>query len=69
MQKLLIGFIKVYTWCIKPYLGMNCRYEPSCSGYAAEAITRHGACKGAGLALHRVCRCHPFRPGGYDPVP
>jgi putative membrane protein insertion efficiency factor len=54
---------------LSPLLGGHCRYEPSCSRYAEEAIERHGAAVGLRLACSRLLRCHPFRPGGYDPVP
>jgi putative membrane protein insertion efficiency factor len=54
---------------LSPVLGGFCRYQPSCSLYAQEALRRHGARRGATLALRRLLRCHPFRPGGFDPVP
>jgi len=61
--------ITVYRWCISPVLGNHCRFYPSCSHYAVDAIARHGAFRGAWLALRRLLRCHPWNPGGYDPVP
>jgi len=61
--------IRVYQLAIAPMLGPPCRFFPSCSAYAAEAITRHGAIGGSWLAATRVARCHPWCDGGYDPVP
>jgi len=61
--------IRVYQFAISPLLGPRCRYYPSCSCYAHEAISRHGALRGVGLALWRLLRCHPLSAGGYDPVP
>ncbi len=69
MKKLLLGVIGVYRYGISPMLGRNCRFHPSCSEYAAEAVAEHGALRGSWLALKRVACCHPFHPGGYDPVP
>ncbi|WP_211167340.1 membrane protein insertion efficiency factor YidD [Aromatoleum evansii] len=69
MKSLLLGLLRVYKYAISPMLGRNCRFHPSCSDYAAEAVQRHGALKGGWLAFKRVGRCHPFHPGGYDPVP
>jgi putative membrane protein insertion efficiency factor len=66
---LLLVLIQAYRMLLSPLLGGCCRYEPSCSAYASEAVTRHGAVRGAWLAIRRVLRCHPLRPGGYDPVP
>lgn len=68
-KKLLLGLIGFYRYGISPMLGRNCRFHPTCSEYAMEAVERHGALKGTWLALRRVGRCHPFHPGGYDPVP
>lgn len=61
--------IRGYQLLISPYLGQRCRFWPSCSEYASEAIERHGLARGSGLALKRILRCHPFNPGGVDPVP
>jgi putative membrane protein insertion efficiency factor len=69
MNKLLINLLKAYQYAISPLLGRNCRYFPSCSDYAVEAVEKHGAMKGSWLSAKRVCRCHPWHPGGYDPVP
>lgn len=65
----LVGLIRGYKYAISPLLGDNCRFFPSCSDYAVEALQRHGAAKGLWLALRRVGRCHPWHPGGCDPVP
>jgi hypothetical protein len=65
----LLLLIEVYRVTLAPLIGGYCRYLPSCSVYAEEAIRRHGAARGAWLGLRRVLRCHPFRPGGIDPVP
>ncbi len=61
--------VRGYQVGISPWLPPACRYTPSCSQYAIEALQRHGALKGSWLAGRRLLRCHPFRPGGYDPVP
>ena len=65
----LRGLIRIYQLFISPMLGPSCRYLPSCSDYAAEAIERHGALAGSWLALKRLARCHPWGGSGYDPVP
>lgn len=69
MRWLLILFVRFYQVVLGPMLPPSCRYYPSCSQYAIEALERHGALKGSWLAARRIARCHPFRPGGYDPVP
>ena len=61
--------LRFYKAALSPYLPRACRYEPTCSVYAREAIERYGLRRGAGLALARLARCHPFRRGGFDPVP
>jgi len=66
---LLAALIRGYQRLISPLLPPSCRFYPSCSQYALEAVTRHGALKGSWLAARRLVRCHPFHPGGYDPVP
>jgi putative membrane protein insertion efficiency factor len=65
----LLTLVEAYRVALSPLLGGYCRYHPSCSVYAAEAIRRKGAAQGALLAARRLLRCHPFHPGGYDPVP
>jgi hypothetical protein len=65
----LIWLVRVYQYAISPMLGRSCRFHPSCSEYAVEALQRHGALRGLWLAVRRVGRCHPWHPGGYDPVP
>ena len=68
-SRLLAAPIHAYRWCIRPVLGNNCRFEPSCSEYALEALHRHGAARGSVLAGSRILRCHPWCAGGLDPVP
>lgn len=68
-QRLLIGAIRIYQVALSPYFGNQCRFYPTCSEYAKEAVARHGALKGAWLAIRRIGRCHPYHPGGHDPVP
>ena len=65
----LIALIRFYRYAISPLLGSSCRFHPSCSEFAIEALERHGLLTGTGLALRRVLRCHPWHPGGFDPVP
>jgi putative membrane protein insertion efficiency factor len=69
MRWLFILLVRGYQVTLGPLLPAACRYYPSCSAYAIEALERHGAWRGGWLALRRIGRCHPFRPGGYDPVP
>ncbi|EPZ14608.1 hypothetical protein M622_18280 [Thauera terpenica 58Eu] len=69
MKFLLIAPLRFYRYAISPMLGRNCRFYPTCSEYAIEAVERHGALRGGLLAAKRVGRCHPFNRGGYDPVP
>jgi len=61
--------IRAYQWALSPLLGSHCRFYPSCSQYALEAIERYGPARGSWLALRRLLRCHPWCPGGFDPVP
>ncbi|GAA4333176.1 hypothetical protein GCM10023144_24170 [Pigmentiphaga soli] len=68
-QRLLILPIRFYRYFLSPWVGQACRFTPTCSAYAIEAIERHGALRGGYLGLRRICRCHPFAPGGIDPVP
>jgi putative membrane protein insertion efficiency factor len=69
MKTLLLLALRAYQYTIRPLLGAHCRFYPSCSEYAYEALERHGAARGAWLAARRLVRCHPYHPGGYDPVP
>lgn len=69
MRRLLLALIGFYQRSISPALGASCRYQPSCSQYAYEAVERFGALRGAWLGARRIGRCHPGRAGGYDPVP
>lgn len=69
MQKILIFLISAYRYAISPFLGANCRFHPSCSCYAHQAVERFGALRGGWLALRRIARCHPWHEGGIDPVP
>lgn len=68
-QKLLVGAIRFYQRWISPLKPPSCRFTPTCSEYAVEAVQKHGAAKGSALAAWRVVRCGPWSPGGYDPVP
>ena len=69
MKRLMLALLRFYRRQISPGLPPSCRFIPSCSVYAMEAIEKHGAAKGGWLALRRLLKCHPFHPGGYDPVP
>jgi putative membrane protein insertion efficiency factor len=69
LSALLLVLIRAYQRWLSPLLGANCRYHPTCSRYTYEAIEIHGALKGSWLGLRRIGRCHPFREGGFDPVP
>ncbi|MHB1505934.1 MAG: membrane protein insertion efficiency factor YidD [Sulfobacillus sp.] len=69
MRWLLVSLIRLYQVGVSPLLMPSCRFVPSCSQYALEAISRHGAVRGGVLALGRLSRCHPLHSGGYDPVP
>lgn len=69
MKRLLLLLIRFYRVAISPLFLPHCRYYPTCSAYALEAVTRYGAWRGGWMALRRILRCHPFHRGGYDPVP
>lgn len=69
MRRLLLLPIRAYQYAISPMMASHCRYTPSCSQYAIEAISHHGGIKGLYLAIKRILRCHPWVEGGYDPVP
>jgi len=69
MQRALIRIIDGYRYVLSPMLGTNCRFHPSCSCYARDAVETYGATKGLMLAIRRIIRCHPWNAGGYDPVP
>ncbi|HHP7233448.1 MAG TPA: membrane protein insertion efficiency factor YidD [Desulfobacterales bacterium] len=67
--KIALALIKVYQYTLSPVFGPACRFSPSCSEYAYQAVQRYGAMRGSYLAVRRLLRCHPFHPGGIDPVP
>jgi putative membrane protein insertion efficiency factor len=69
LTTLLTGLVRAYQLVVRPWLPPLCRYQPSCSAYAIEALRLHGPLRGSVLAGRRICRCHPFHPGGFDPVP
>ena len=69
MKALLRALIMAYRYALSPWLGAHCRFYPSCSAYALEAIEVHGSLRGTLLAVWRLARCHPWHPGGFDPVP
>ncbi|TNF08893.1 MAG: membrane protein insertion efficiency factor YidD [Gammaproteobacteria bacterium] len=69
MREVVISIIRGYQYLVSPILGDRCRFYPSCSCYAIEAVNQHGTIKGGYLTLRRLIKCHPFHPGGYDPVP
>ena len=69
MKRVLVALIRAYQYALSPFLGHSCRYYPTCSEYALEAVEKYGAIKGGWLGVKRIGRCHPWHPGGYDPVP
>ncbi len=69
MRHVLMLMIRLYQWILSPWLGPACRYYPSCSSYGIEAIRVHGCLRGLWMTATRILRCHPWHPGGYDPVP
>ncbi len=68
-QRWAMGLIRAYQRALSPLLGSNCRYYPTCSNYTMQAIEHHGVLRGSWLGMRRIGRCHPFRDGGFDPVP
>jgi putative membrane protein insertion efficiency factor len=69
LSRILIACIRVYQYALSPYFGHQCRFTPTCSHYAVEAISRHGPVRGSWLAGKRLSKCHPWHEGGFDPVP
>lgn len=68
LKKILLFIIKIYQEIISPWTPKSCRFRPSCSEYSRQAVIKYGAFKGGWMGLKRILRCHPFNPGGYDPV-
>ncbi len=68
LRKIIIGVIRLYQLCISPFIPAHCRFMPTCSQYAIGALNKYGLWKGIYLTFRRVIKCHPFHPGGYDPV-
>ncbi|MEW6674517.1 MAG: membrane protein insertion efficiency factor YidD [Nitrospirota bacterium] len=68
MKRILILLIKLYKYIVSPLFPVSCRFTPTCSTYSMEAIDKHGVLRGLYLSIRRILRCHPFHPGGYDPV-
>ena len=68
-RRLLIGGVRLYRLLLSPWLGNACRFEPTCSVYTMQAVEKYGALRGVWLGMRRLARCHPFNPGGWDPVP
>ncbi|HEV7642433.1 MAG TPA: membrane protein insertion efficiency factor YidD [Pyrinomonadaceae bacterium] len=66
---MLIGMVRLYKTFVSPFLPSACRFQPTCSEYAMQALEKHGSIRGTGLAIYRLLRCQPFSKGGYDPVP
>jgi putative membrane protein insertion efficiency factor len=69
MGRILVGLIRLYQYLLSPLIGPHCRFQPTCSHYAVEAIERHGVLRGGWLAVRRIARCHPWGKSGIDPVP
>jgi putative membrane protein insertion efficiency factor len=69
MVRIAIGLLRIYRYLLSPLLGPRCRFMPTCSEYAMQALHTHGALRGGWLTTRRLCSCHPWHPGGYDPVP
>lgn len=69
IRRFMIFLIRIYQYMISPFLGPNCRFYPTCSAYTLEAIETHGIVKGLWLSIKRIGKCHPYHPGGFDPVP
>jgi putative membrane protein insertion efficiency factor len=69
ISRLLQGLVKLYRYTLSPFWGAQCRFHPTCSCYAIEALQKHGSIKGTGLAIYRILRCNPWAKGGVDPVP
>ncbi|HET8636583.1 MAG TPA: membrane protein insertion efficiency factor YidD [Acidobacteriaceae bacterium] len=69
MKFLLLGGLRLYQITLSPWIGNQCRFYPTCSEYARRAILTHGSLHGSAMAVKRICKCHPWHPGGFDPVP